>query len=169
VNSRYSAQVDAWLRSFGSEQLRDWLYWCRKFEKRLPILSICGPPGIGKTLLAKGLVECFGRMEPGRELVVVDSEMGRETIPQIREFTSANTLIIDRKYCEPVTVLNAVRVVVFGDDTSIIDQIGRDVSIHLDVTAEPRKYLTDIRGWVGGDMILARHILWIGENYVGEA
>ena len=207
-------QVDEWLHAFFGENYNlacRWIAWSLAFEDGIICaLSIKGPAGSGKKMLTVGLSECLRHphLATSKDLVgefndaqltspflVVDEGWaqegrGRHPADQFRAMVSGDPFTVNQKFQAPVKVTCGVRIIMTGNNHSIIQQLtqGRELSpedrealatrlLHFDIDRTAAEWLTERGGmaltardgarWIRGDggqpsdFVLARHFLWM--------
>lgn len=138
-------EVDKWLRHLVSSvdypKLEAWIAHALAFDEGpIAALSLAGPPGIGKQLLAQGLAECinteqfatareFGRFR--EKLLHTPFLMVNEGLPGgqdgvedvadiFRHFVSGDALHIEVKGKSPISVYNPLRIIFTANNTDVI-------------------------------------------------
>lgn len=147
LEPRYSPEVDAWLkRMFRTEDYHtvcQWISWALAIEEGpIAALSVAGPPGAGKKLLAVGLAECWdcGAYATGRvfgrfneelmrsPLVVVDEGLrsfggntgALDTSDQFRSLISGDPISIEPKGRPAITINVPVRMLFTANNEHIL-------------------------------------------------
>ena len=211
----YDERIDIWMRKLVGEDkvqdLRDWIGFALDFEGG-PIcaLSLAGPPSCGKKMLVRGLAECIntGTVASGLDLVqrftpslmktpflCVDEGLpskvpgGIDIADQFRRVVSGESITLDVKFADPITIFNPLRVIFTANNMNVVraitshrdltpeDQAALSLRIkHIDVSqvaadwlaAQGGRRLTN--GWIMGDAgepsnyTLARHFLWLHQQ-----
>ncbi|MCC6752001.1 MAG: hypothetical protein IT371_30390 [Deltaproteobacteria bacterium] len=154
----YNEECHRWLLSFGDERLLDWIAKALDLTGVMPVLSIAGPPSIGKALLVAGLTECintktiasdndFGTFSPKfmRTPFLVINEnlmqarfMRTEPSALIRQLTAGDPLEVNRKFKTPVDVRNPVRTLVTANNEDVIMRL---FGTEQDMSPEDREAL----------------------------
>lgn len=140
----YDADVDAWLKALfgpGYSAAVKWISWALAFEEgSICALSIKGPPGAGKKMLAQGLAECLTmpKLATADDLIgdysygLLQSPFllvnegwpkaggGRHPADQFRALVSGDPLVVKRKFLAPTNVINPVRVLFTANNLDVI-------------------------------------------------
>ncbi len=157
----YSPKVDQWMRLlFGDsyDAAARWVAWALAFEEG-PIcaLSVCGPSGVGKTLLVEGLKEClavpvasdFSELTGGYQYRLASSpfvftDEGLEAGFQqahpadvFRRLIGRSDTQVKRKFLAPVNIQTDVRVCFTANNHQLI----RALTSNRNVTPEDREAL----------------------------
>lgn len=144
----YSEPVDEWLQAFFGEHYdkgTEWLAWALAFEKGpIAALSIVGPPGVGKGLLAQGLAETLrtpaladasdliGKFQYGLQkspfLVINEGwpvgPQAARPADRFRSLVAGDPLQIERKFMDPVLAYNPVRILLTANNMSLVKALG---------------------------------------------
>jgi hypothetical protein len=161
LNPTYNGEVDEWLKLlFGDNYAAAcrWIAWSLAFEEG-PIcaLSVCGPSGIGKTMLVEGLKECLavpaasefseltGQWQYGlvnSPWVFTDegfdlSHTKAHPADVFRRLVGRHNININRKNLAPMDVKTDVRICFTANNHSLI----RALTSHREVTPEDREAL----------------------------
>lgn len=155
-------EVDKWLRRMVSAadypKLESWIAHALAFDEGpIAALSLAGPPGIGKQLLAQGLAECinteqfatareFGRFREKllhTPFLLVNEGLpggqdGVEDVADIfRHFVSGDALHIEVKGKSPISVYNPLRIIFTANNTDVILSLAG----HRSLTKQDQKAL----------------------------
>lgn len=136
--------VDEWLRLLGGEHYERLCLWIglALAVERGPIcaLSINAPPGSGKKLLARGLVECFwpdetitaenvfGRFHYMRDkapVIVVNEAWPttREVDGKFRALVSGDEVAEERKYSHPTLTATPFRLLLTANNRGVVEKL----------------------------------------------
>jgi hypothetical protein len=145
LTPKHDPDVQRWLEALGGRDypaLAAWLSWLTELRLPCAALFIEGPPGCGKSLLAKGLARIWtveapttlqqvlvGNFNQALErcpLVFGDERIprnpqGRGTTSELREFIQADTRPLTRKHIPDATLRGAARVLIAANNHSILD------------------------------------------------
>jgi len=182
----YHEEVDKWLHLLGGEDadaLLDWLA-CVTYTRDQPLCScyIQGAPGIGKTLLGRGISSLWGTPPAdynnavgqnfnkemldspllfADEGIVVDRFTGGAS-QAFRNAVAGITHSVNRKNKQPVTLIAALRVLICANNEDGIpfkDSLGRDGTeaitqrvMYLQADPEAGEYLRKLGGRAIGDL-----------------
>lgn len=214
----FDDEVDEWLgEMFGGnkDEAMKWIAFALAFEEGTTCaLSIKGGQGTGKKMLLQGLAEClespctatdtdltsqyqYGILKS--PFLVVNEGWSSSTIggkhpaDRFREVTSGDPIIANRRYRDPISVRNPMRVIFTANNLDVIrkladkDDLTKDDRealairlLHFDVGSGAKDWLRDRGGmdftgrpgrrWIytdhgePGDFIVAKHFLWLYEN-----
>jgi hypothetical protein len=198
-----SRAVAEWLEVLGGKNhaiLLDWLALATDLARPVPALVMVGFKGGGKSLLAQGLSRIWTEHGPTKlehamgqfdsaiehcPIVFGDERLpkdfqGRVRTEDIREFVQQTARRVDAKYLQPYTLTGAVRVVIAGNDASLLETKEHLTNQAVAAIAErfffvkvseaAEEHLVGIGGrayidphWIQRDM-LAKHILWLVET-----
>lgn len=162
IQPEYNAQVADWLQQLCYTEedylkLCNWIGHALAFENG-PIcaLSMAGPPGCGKKMLAWGLAECIttGAVADAKEFGKFASQLMRtpfllvnEGFPQIagakdpadtfRAFTSGDPIDLERKFHDSITLRSPLRVMIFANNLRVL----RTLTAHRDLSPDDRDAL----------------------------
>jgi hypothetical protein len=182
-------EVDKWLRHLVSShnypKLESWIAHALAFDEGpIAALSLAGPPGIGKQLLAQGLAECinteqfatareFGRFR--EKLLHTPFLMVNEGLPGgqdgvedvadiFRHFVSGDALHIEVKGKSPISVYNPLRIIFTANNTDVIMSLAG----HRSLTKQDQAALLARLVHVPAREAAARYLVGLGgREYTG--
>lgn len=192
----FHSEVHRWLRLLAGERWRDlelWLAYLTKLERACSALFLVGDPGLGKSMLFKGLgrlwenepvpmSEALGNFTESSmrsPLIYADESLpedfrGRVPTDKLRELVQATERTITRKFKGNAILRGASRVIIVANNAEVLkfDNLTstdlaaiRERFLYIPGRPEAGEMLraSDTTGWVDGN-IIAEHALWIGEN-----
>jgi hypothetical protein len=151
LEPEWSADVARWMELLVGkrriQELERWIAWALDFQEG-PIcaLSVVGPPGVGKKMLAQGLAECittetfasgldiiqtFPQALLSTGFVVVDEGLpvtrvgGLDIADAFRRMVSGDMRRIDRKFLDSIDVRVPERVLFLANNLDVLAQLGR--------------------------------------------
>ena len=147
VHPRFCPDIDTWLQMIGGDVLCDWISTAKDLDHACPALWISGTPGIGKTLIVRGLAQLFGSAAPTpmekamgqynallAKCPIVD---GQEKIPttwrgaprldDLKSLITDTERTIQEKYIPNSTLRGALRVVMSSNNLDML-QGARDIT-----------------------------------------
>jgi hypothetical protein len=158
LEPEWSEHVARWMELLVGKQrvqeLERWIAWALDF-KAGPIcaLSLVGPPGVGKKMLAAGMAEClntetfasgldiiqrFPQALFSTGIVVVDEGLpsttmdGLDIADAFRRMVSGDMRRLDRKFLDSVDVRVPARVMFLANNLDVIAQLGRHRNLSPD-------------------------------------
>lgn len=160
LEPRFDAEVDDWLKHFFGEHYDTGIRWiAHSLDLGDPIaaLSIKGPPGCGKKLLAQGLAECidseryldsgvFGqwnRQMQESPFVVVNeglpaSKPGEKPFAdRVKDYIGGDRIMVSTKYRSDRVLLAVPRILFTANDHEILHSLAKG----KDMTPEARRSL----------------------------
>ncbi len=164
--SKHSPRVARWLELLPAnqtdhEKLLNWLAEVPKTMEPLSALSLWGPPGVGKSLLAYGVSAIWTDNEPGSRAVFTTRKTGvlkrtpivlvdegwrgiRDPLSAVREGISARTHEVDEKWKAVETITGCMRLIIATNDGNAIP-IGRNDHVDNDSLDAVTERLFDCR------------------------
>ena len=154
IVAAYHPEIDHWLELIGGDTLRDWIAVSMDLEEACPALWFTGQPGVGKSLVVRGLAGLWGHsaavsMEnamgqfnealvkcpvvEGQERIPADSQ-GNPRLEDLKVLISDTARTIEQKGMPRVPVIGAIRVVLSSNNIDLLR--GR-----RDITAEDAEAL----------------------------
>ena len=218
LTPEFSEDVDSWLKKLFGDEVDDacrWIAFALAFEEGATCsLSIMGAQGCGKKLLVQGLAECLSAPHIASDQDITGSYQygilkspflvvnegwsaggygSKHPADRFRELTSGDSIEVNRRYRDPVTIKNPLRVIFTANNLDVIKMLAhkRDLSqtdrealairlMHFNVGRNASDWLrmkggmrfTGAQGkrWIapdaGGksDFIVAKHFLWLFAN-----
>lgn len=182
LEPEWSPEVDQWLRLFAGQSyphLELWLAYATDLDKPCAALFLEGPPGAGKSLLAKGVSRLWTENQPttleqamgsfnaalvGCPLVFADETMpkdfrGRARTAELRELIQSDSRPLKRKHLPDTTVKGAVRCIIAANNKHVLDgeeslspwDVAAIVGriIHIEADPQSQAYLRYL-GWAPG-------------------
>ena len=168
LEPEYDAEVDAWLELLGNKRagvLKDWIAGIRRHDRPNCVLFIPGDPGVGKSLLVRGLAriwDCDGatdiRMvmnnfnDELRRCPLVVVEEGKwnrfdDITTKLRRFVTDTTRSINKKHLQTMELSGHLRLMVtannfnlFAGDQYVLTRADRDAIAQrfLEINPDPR-------------------------------
>lgn len=150
----FHAEIDAWLEMIGGDVVRDWISVSMELEEAAPALWFTGIPGVGKSLVVRGLAGLWGHKAAtsmanafgqfNKALTQCPIVEGQESIPsdfrgnprleELKTLISDTARTVEPKGMPRVAVDGAVRVILSSNNVAMLRG-------HRDITAEDAEAL----------------------------
>lgn len=138
----HDPDIARWIQVLGGERLIDWLAVLPRLDMSAPALFLCGPPGVGKSLLAAGCSRLWSEGGASSmfdvlggnfnealaqcpfvfadESIPTDPKGGKPRTEELRDLITRQTQPLRRKYRPTIMVDGAVRCMIAANDSKTI-------------------------------------------------
>lgn len=152
--AEYQKGVDEWLHACFGERTIDvtnWIGHALDFSRPIAALSIVGPPGMGKKILAKGLAECINtrKFAHGKEMVdqyqsaiaktpfvninegFPEQHFGASAADNFRRWTSGDPITVNPKFMPTLEIQSPLRILITANNSQVVRtlSLGKTLSI----------------------------------------